>query len=364
MCCSALVVALSFQFAFADSANITVKDILTRNVAARGGLEKIKSVRAIILRGPVRENGKPGRFMVKARPCYFLVGEPLPGRTFAEGFDGSAWEYYADPGLVLRTSGAPAAASRHTSYFDDPLVSSLDSGWIVDLVGSDTIANRPAFWLRATFPDGFQSDLFVDKETWLVIANRKTAQIHAFGDEVATETRISDYRDLNGALYPMRFEEFVIATGKPVSDSRGGWATWEINPNLPIDYFSPPLEPKLPLSRMLNAIYATRDYPVEALKYYRDFRSNPETKSVNTESGLEAVAYQCLKAGSVSTAIVLLEENLRDYPNSANAHFGLGRAYRAAGNESSAVDQFRLALKIDPEHKRSVEALKSEGSKK
>lgn len=334
-----------------------VEEIVERYIDARGGIERIRSVRTLILRGPPRPNGRPGRFMARARPFYFLVGEPSPTREYAEGFDGSAWEFYADPGLVLRTTDAPAAASRHTGYFDDPLVSSLDPGWKIERMGTEEIGGRPAHWLRATYPDGFQNDVFVDMETWLISAYRKAAPIHAFGEAVETETRVGDWRSLNGALFPMRFDEYVIATGEPLGDLGGGWLTAEVNAPLPLDYFSPPSEPETPLARMLNAVFMTRSLPQEALAWYRDFRANPETAGIDTEAGIEALGYQCLKNGAVETGVLLLEANLADYPDSADAHFGLGRAYRAAGREADAVERFRAALAIDPTHRRAAEEM-------
>jgi hypothetical protein len=334
-----------------------VDEIVDRYIVARGGLDRIRSVRTLILRGPTRPDGRPGRFMARARPFHYLVGEPSPTRDFAEGFDGSAWEFYADPGLVMRTTDAPAAAARHTAYFDDPLVSSLEPGWKIERLGTEEIGGRPAHWLRATYPDGFQTDVFVDTETGLISAYRKAAPIHAFGEAVETETRVSDYRGLNGALFPMRFDEYVIATGEPLHDLGGGWATAEVNAPLPLDYFSPPPEPDTPLARMLNAAYMTRSMPQEALAWYRDFRANPATAGIDTEAGMEALGYQCLKNGAIQTGVLLLEANLADYPDSAAAHFGLGRAYRAAGREAEAVVHFRAALEIDPTHRRAAEEL-------
>lgn len=130
-----------------------------------------------------------------------------------------------------------------------------------------------------------------------------------------------------------------------------------MNVELPTDYFSPPAEPYTPLARMLNAAFAARAIPTDALQWYLDFRSRPATAAVNTEAGMEALGYQCLKNGAVRTAVLLLERNLMDYPGSTDAHFGLGRAYRAAGREVEAVASFREALRIDPNHARASEAL-------
>jgi tetratricopeptide repeat protein len=348
----------------ASPADSTLAEIASRYIAARGGMEAIRSVRSIIYHGPERPDGRPGRWMAKARPYYFVVGDPRTERSFAEGFDGASWEYYRDPGLVLRTSDAPSAASRHTAYFDDPLVYFGEPGWAFELRGTETIGDQPAYWIRATYPDGHERDVFVDRETWLVIANRVVAPIHAFGEAVATETRISDYRDVNGALFPMRFDEYVIATGLPVDGALGpGWVRVEVNVPLPLDFFSPPPEPADPLARLANAIFATRSIPGDALGWYRDFRATPPTRGIDTERAMEAVGYQCLKNGAVETGVLLLEANLADYPGSADAHFGAGRAYRAAGREAEAVERFREALRLDPDHQRAAAALEAEGNR-
>ena len=344
----------------AQPAPPTVPEIIARYIAARGGLDRIRSVRTLILHGPPRPDGRPGRWMARARPGYFVVGEPGPHREFGEGFDGSAWEFYGDPGLVIRTTDAPAAAARHTSYFDDPLVSSLDGGWRIELLGEDRVGGRPAWRLGVAFPDGFRSEVFVDRQSWLIIANRKAAPIHAFGNAVTTETRISDYRSLNGALFPMRFDEYVIATGQPLTDMSGAWQTADVNVALPLDYFSPPPERRTPLARMLNAVYADRGIPSDALRWYRDFRADSATAATDTEAGIEAVGYQCLKNGAIATGVQLLEANLREHPQSPAAHFGVGRAYRAAGREREAMAQFRQALAIDPGFARASDAIASQ----
>lgn len=340
----------------ASSQEPTVKAIADRYISARGGMEHILAVRTLILRGPARTDGRPGRFMVKARPYYWMVGEPRPNRDYAEGFDGSHWEFYGDAGLVIRPTGEPAAAGRHTAYFDDPLVYFGTPGWSFEKIQDARIGADDAFGIRATMPDGFQRDIYVSKSTWLVTAVRAAAPVHAFGPAIRSETRISDYRSLNGALFPMRFDSYDIETGKP-SEIGVPWATAEVNVVLPLDYFSPPPEPRTPLARMLNAMYASRAIPSDALLWLTDFRSNPVTGVIDTQAGVEATAYQILKSGMHETAIVLLEVNLKEHPRSASAHFGLGRAYRSAGREKEAIAAFNAALAIDPKHRPSLDAI-------
>jgi hypothetical protein len=354
--CALLFLILTSTPRGATSQEPSVKEIAERYVTARGGMDRILSVRTLILRGPPRADGRPGRFMVKARPYYWMVGEPSPTRDYAEGFDGSHWEFYGNPGLVIRPTGEPAAAGRHTAYFDDPLVYVGQTGWSFEKIADAHIGADDAYGIRTTMPDGFQRDIYVSKVTWLVIAVRAAAPVHAFGPSIRSETRISDYRPLNGALFPMRFDSYDIETGVP-TEVGVPWATAEVNIALPLDYFSPPKEPATPLARMLNAVYASRSFPSDALLWITDFHRNPATADIDTEAGVESTAYQILKSGMHETAIAILEANAREHPRSAAAHFGLGRAYRSAGRETNAMASFNAALAIDPSHRPSLDAI-------
>ena len=72
--------------------------------------------------------------MALMRPFYKLVGDPFePNRSFAEGYDGSAWEYYGDPGIVVRTVGAAAAALRHGLAIDGPLFEYREKGSTIEV---------------------------------------------------------------------------------------------------------------------------------------------------------------------------------------------------------------------------------------
>jgi hypothetical protein len=77
------------------------------------------------------------------RPHYKLVGDAEHLSTnFAEGYDGSAWEFYGDPGIVVRTAGAASAAGRHATSIDGPLIDYRQRGSNVMLKG---------IWIGATF---------------------------------------------------------------------------------------------------------------------------------------------------------------------------------------------------------------------
>src|SRR5690349_7401360 len=91
---------------------ISADEIVQRHIEALGGKGRLDAVRAIIMRGEYREGSftMPKAYMAKMRPYYRTIcdlHEKLG--EVCEGYDGSAWEWYADPGVVLRTVGAAAA---------------------------------------------------------------------------------------------------------------------------------------------------------------------------------------------------------------------------------------------------------------
>ena len=340
---------------------LTADEIIQKYIQARGGINKIEAIRTLLYRtrGDLDGDGEPEEFgMVRARPYYFLVGDPKTIATagYAEGNDGSHWEFFRDQGLVLRTNGAPAAAIRHTAYFDDALVmSAREPGWNVELLGTKKIGETDTYNIKVTYPDGFETFQYVDSKTFLLTGNRISAPVHAFGNAVTSETRFSDWKPVNGVLYWRTLEEVDIATGKVLQSST--WNTIEANVEVSADLFSPPEYKKTPLNIMLNAAYAARNIPVNSLGWYKDFKNNPENEGVDTSLGMSSIGYQILKTGEVETAILLLEANVKDYPKVAHAHFGLGRAFMAAGRREEAIAAYRKALEVDPEYKRAQAAL-------
>jgi tetratricopeptide (TPR) repeat protein len=110
---------------------------------------------------------------------------------------------------------------------------------------------------------------------------------------------------------------------------------------------------------MINAVFGARYHVADALLIYHDFRQDPATAGIDAERAIESVGYHCLKNGAIPTGLALLTENLQNYPTSALAHFGYGRALRASGRESEARREFSESLRLDPSLTDASQALAS-----
>ena len=335
----------------------TVEEILERHAAARGGYQKLKAVRSVIYRGTYREGGQvamPHAAMALMRPYYKLVGDPEhPDPDFAEGYDGSAWELYGDPGIVLRTVGAASAAARHATRIGGPLIDAADAGSTVTLDGTEQIDGRKAYRLLVRMQDGFEQQELVDAATWLLVAERHTAPIHAFGNSVASEQRFGDYRAVDGILFAFADREVEIATGKVLNEMQ--WTSITLNRDIDPRAFSPPVFTRTPLQRLLEQLYAERGDATAVMWTYRDFRR--AHADLDTRAGVEVIGYQMVKMGDHQGAIELLRANAADYPRAASAAFALGRAYVAAGDVANGRAALRRALAIDPAFERAAKAL-------
>ena len=254
---------------------------------------------------------------------------------------------HSSSGAVRGSGRFPAsAAARHGLYILGNLVDFKQQGSTVRLLGNAKIDGRRAYQLRVRMLDGFEQDELIDAQTWLVVADRKVAKVHAFGGDVASETRWSDYRVVGGVRFAFLNVEVELATGKELN--RFQTDRIEVNQKLDASMFAPPQIRRTPLQIVMDQIFQERD-DADAVQWtYHDFRNAyPET---NTEVAMEVIGYQSLKMGSVAAAVALLEHNLQDYPRSADAAFGLGRAYKLAGRKPEAKAEFERALSIDPNH--------------
>jgi hypothetical protein len=68
------------------------------------------------------------------------------------------------------------------------------------------------------------------------------------------------------------------------------------------------------------------------------------------ERSLNVLAARLMAADRSAEARTVLELNARNFPESANVAFELGRVYEALGEEALAIEQYEKALRLQPEH--------------
>ena len=105
--------------------SLSVEQLVQHHIHALGGRSRIEAVQSTITHAEYHEGSlvAPGAFIAKMRPYYRTICDLREKiGDVCEGYDGSAWEWYTDPGVTLRVVGAAAAATRHGTEFIDSLV--------------------------------------------------------------------------------------------------------------------------------------------------------------------------------------------------------------------------------------------------
>ncbi len=339
-----------------DDVKISVDEIVERHIQAIGGHKRLDAIHSVSTRGEYREStfSFPDAFMARMRPYYKTICDPRKELgDVCEGYDGSAWEWYRDPGVVLRTVGAAAAAARHGTDLFDSLVDYKSQGTKVELFGSETFDGKSVYNLRVILADGFEKHLLVDQQSFLIVGDRRAAPIHAFGEPIRSENRIGDYREVDGVLFSFLVVEVEISSRKELN--RFTTQSLATNANLDLSFFQPPQYVRTPLQQFLEQLYMERSDPVSLLFTYRQFRAaNP---ALDTRDAVEFIGYQMVKMADFKGGVELLKANAVDYPKSASAQYGLGRAYKAGGDLEKARDAFSHALQVDPGFKRASDGL-------
>jgi len=331
--------------------------VIKKYIEAIGGYSKIKELNNLSYSGGTYSEGDytgSGKStMSLARPYYKLVGNKNNPRNYMEGYDGAAWEWFKSPGIVLRTVGSASEAIRHNAGVENPLIDYKEKGSVAKLLGDVKFDNKNVFVLQLKRIDGYVEQYYIDKKEYLIVATSGEAPIHAFGDDVFSLTRISDYRSIEGVLIAHRFEQLRLPSNEPLSSMQ--WKKIEGNVDFPSDWFTPPIFQRTKLQTFIENLYWQKTDINSVLWTYHEFRR--AYKNLETNEAVDFAGFQILKMGEVDNAIAILEQNLKDYPNALNTNLQLGIAYKTANRSDDAREQFLTVLKVDPENKRAKSEL-------
>ena len=231
---AALLVSLS---AYAD---LTVDEILAKNFAAKGGVEKLKALKSVRLSGKMAlGGGMEAPFeLTKKRPEMMRVDFTVQGMTGSQAYDGSmGW-------MVMPFMGKKDAEpmsedmqkeAKREADFDGPTWDYKAKGNTVELVGKADIEGTPAYKLKVTTKDGTDTLLYIDAETFLEVKAEAKRKVQ--GQEVESETTFGNYQEFEGLLFPMSIE--MKAKGAPAGQTITVEKV-ELNPTLADDMFKMP----------------------------------------------------------------------------------------------------------------------------
>ena len=194
--------------------NPTVDELVAKNLRAKGGIEKIKSVQTIRQSGRMTMQGMAASITITAKRPNLLRQEiVVAGKTIVNGFDGTTpWLVNPltgsnDPIIV---SGPEADAILEQADLDGPLVDSKAKGYAIEYVGLETVNGRSAQHLKLTGPTRRIQHCYLDATTGLEF------RIVSEGPAGSLEQELTDFRDVEGVKVP--FGARTLASGVLLAD--------------------------------------------------------------------------------------------------------------------------------------------------
>ncbi|MBV8207158.1 MAG: outer membrane lipoprotein-sorting protein [Acidobacteria bacterium] len=203
------VLLLSGAAATAVAADLTLDQILAKNIQARGGMEKLKAVKSMRMTGKMTVG--PGMeapiTLIEKRPHNMRLEFSLQGMTGVQAYDGkSGWTIMPFQG---KKDAEPMAEddlkdAEEQADFDGPLVDYKEKGNKVELMGKDAVEGGEAYKLKVTLKNGDVRYIYIDPDSFLEIKTEGKRTIRGADQEV--ESTIGDYKEVEGLMIPFSMQ--------------------------------------------------------------------------------------------------------------------------------------------------------------
>jgi outer membrane lipoprotein-sorting protein len=204
----------------------TVDDIIAKNLAAKGGAEKLKSIQSLRSTGTMSAQGQSFTLTASAkRPNMTRQEMVVLGQTILMVFDGTTARMI-NPMVGAAPMDIPAEQVemiKDQSDMDGPLVDYKTKGNTIILVDTVTLDGKPNYHLRVERKSLPTQDVYLDQQTYL--ETKVSTTVPGSG---VFETEFSDYRAVDG--FTMPFSIKTVAAGMTLSELK--LTKIEINPVL------------------------------------------------------------------------------------------------------------------------------------
>lgn len=225
----------------------TADEIIAKNIEAKGGLEKLKSLQTMRISGKMMMG--PGMevpmVMEAARPNKMRVEFTLQGMTGIQAYDGkTGWMVMPFLGKKDPESmaGDDLKLFEDQTDFDGPLVAYKAKGNQVEYLGKGEVEGTPVHKLKVTKKNGDVVTLSLDAETFLEIKAEGKTKVR--DQEIEGETTFGDYKAVGGILFAHSIQSKMKGSQAPGQSIT--FEKIEINPEIPSSRFEMPAKAEPP----------------------------------------------------------------------------------------------------------------------
>jgi hypothetical protein len=191
----------------------TAEELVSKNIQAKGGMEKIKSAKTRLttgrLKGAGRRRATVAAFrQMNMRPNLYRQNLSMQGMTAVQAYDGSVgWQTNPfrgrkDPELMGEDNLRDLLMD---ADFDGPLVDYAAKGNKIEYLGHDMVDGDDALRLKVTLKNGDIIYYYLDPDTNLEI--RKEIQQFVRGSVRERVVDLGSYKPVDGVMYPFSISE-------------------------------------------------------------------------------------------------------------------------------------------------------------
>jgi hypothetical protein len=222
--------AIAF-FSHASNAQ-TADEVIDKNIQARGGVEKLKSVRSLrttakfsqgAFRADFRQENKRAD---KVREEFIIQGlaqvQAYDGKT---GWQISPFNGRKDPELLSQDDLKSLAVD---ADIDGPLIEYKEKGHKAELAGHDSVEGTDCFKIKLSMKNGDVRYYYLDADSFLELKLEIQTTIRGALQE--SELYYGDYEQVNGIYYP-----FAVEQAQKGSASRSQISVQKIEQNIPLE---------------------------------------------------------------------------------------------------------------------------------
>lgn len=236
-----LALAISVGISVSASAQ-TVDEIIVKNLAARGGIERLRAIRSMVMTESVSTpdgKGAPLKLLM-LRPNRIREELTVGQGKSIKAFDGqSGWIQNPGPrGASVQTlTGGDLQELQDDAEnaIDGVLADYAAKGSRVELAGTQTVDGRQCYKLKVTLHTGHTQYQYIDTRTYLEVRQDLLGTMD--GKPSAIEQTLGDYRSEGGVLFA---HSIVSVIRGPQVRSTVTIQRIEINPPIDEKIFSMP----------------------------------------------------------------------------------------------------------------------------
>ena len=207
-----VLAALSLAVAAAHAQ--TVDELIAKNLEAKGGVEKLRTVKTVKTTANVKAQGMETRMtMWASRPNLFRREMRGDGATIIISFDGKTlWAINPMTGSSTPqvVTGPFADMTREQADFDGPFVDYKQRGFTIELVGKETLNDKPVHHLKITSKTGQILQYYLDADSGLEVKTTQTTD--QGGQKMELSSEMSNYQKVNGFAIPFSVQQSMNGT--------------------------------------------------------------------------------------------------------------------------------------------------------